>query len=255
MQAAAWELQFSETVFAVLAGQVITMRFFTPTAEVSLCGHAALAMLSELWRVRRIASGIRYTIGCRDAVISGYVSTSGVPYLKMPSPQFGAVIAAAEVAPSLGLKICEIGDTGCRIVNAGLPDIFIGVRGRVTLENMRPDYGLIAAVSRHHTCTGYHVFDEQLITDNVVYCRNFAPLVGINEETATGTANCALACLLAVNGLLRFDEQANITAKFVQGMYMNNTSEIIVKLIMNSDKIEELWLSGATRYFENVCGG
>ncbi|MFA6075100.1 MAG: PhzF family phenazine biosynthesis protein [Negativicutes bacterium] len=255
MQAAACALQFSETVFTIVSERTLTMRFFTPSAEVDLCGHATLAMLSELWRVKAIDSNILYTIKCANSSITGYVDEEGVPHLQMPNPLFGEYVANTEIAPTLGLTIDEIGKYGCRIVNVGLPDIFIGVKNFACLKNLQPDYDLIAAISRKYSCTGYHVFDESNIIDNTVYCRNFAPLVGINEESATGTANSALACLLAVGGAFGSDSADKISVKLIQGMFMNNSSEIIVNLKLSNSVIKELWLSGKTKYIEIVHGG
>lgn len=255
MQAAAQSARFPETVFAAVSNRRITARFFTPVAEVPLCGHAALALLSELYRKGLIDSDTLYKINCLDEFVTACVGYNGDPFLKMPSPVFDAVVPAAEIAPTLGLADADIASSGCRIVNAGLPDIFIAVRDRDVLRNLRPDFSAIMALSKRYACTGYHVYDETGIVDNSVYCRNFAPLVGIDEESATGTANSALAALLAVNGKLTADSLGNISAVFIQGMYMNSLSKINIRLRLSDTKISELWLSGKTKYVGVIAEG
>lgn len=68
---------------------------------------------------------------------------------------------------------------------------------------------------------GLHVFYLPDFNSEVVYTRNFAPLVGINEEAATGTSNGALMYFLKKNGYIQGDE---ILA--YQGESMNRLSEI-----------------------------
>ncbi len=82
--------------------------------------------------------------------------------------------------------------------------------------------------------------------NNRIICRNFAPLYDINEETATGTSNGALACYLYENNYLR-----KKVYLFEQGYSLQSPSEILVKLATNSENsIEKVYVGGKEYYFE-----
>jgi PhzF family phenazine biosynthesis protein len=68
------------------------------------------------------------------------------------------------------------------------------------------------------------------------YCRNFAPLFGIDEESATGTSNASLTHFLRVHGRM----QANEVNVFVQGEAMGKPSNILSKI----DKHGGIWIGG-----------
>jgi PhzF family phenazine biosynthesis protein len=77
------------------------------------------------------------------------------------------------------------------------------------------------------------------VDDKVDACgRNFAPLVGINEESATGTSNGALASYL-----FKFHHQKqNYVLR--QGYSMNLPSEIKVTLVLKEEDIQSVWVGG-----------
>merc|ERR1712060_780029 len=91
---------------------------------------------------------------------------------------------------------------------------------------MKPDFPAIAELSRELDVTGVHAFTfGGGSLEDPLPVRNFAPLYGIDEESATGTSNCALACALRSSGRLERDE-----CHFTQGVGMGMPSRIVVRL-------------------------
>lgn len=74
------------------------------------------------------------------------------------------------------------------------------------------------------------------------YCRNFAPLYGILEESATGTSSGALGCYLYHYGILNEEQASHII--FEQGYFMKRPSEIRVSLDIKDNKIIEVKVGG-----------
>ena len=106
-------------------------------------------------------------------------------------------------------------------ISTGLPDIIVGVKSKEILDGIKINRDLLSQVSEENEVVGAHVFYLPEDEEGIVYTRNFAPLVGIDEEAATGTSNGALIYYLKLKGLLRSEE---IISK--QGEQMNRLSEI-----------------------------
>ena len=86
---------------------------------------------------------------------------------------------------------------------------------------------------------GVHAFaledNESKVT---AICRNFAPLYDIDEESATGTSNCALACYL-----FKYVDQKSQYI-FDQGYNLNSPSRIVVNLTTHNDIIDSVFVGG-----------
>lgn len=109
------------------------------------------------------------------------------------------------------------------IVNAGLTDILLPTRGRDELNALTPDFEALAEYSRRLGVVGVHAFAMEA---GVIHARNFAPLYGIDEESATGTSNAGLTQYLYECGLV----QANMRNTVLQGERMGCLSEILTKV-------------------------
>lgn len=97
------------------------------------------------------------------------------------------------------------------VVSTGLFDLQVAIEHEETLEGMKPDFAKMTELSEEFDMVGVHAF---LLSDgndwgsehHPVKVRNFAPRFGIDEESATGTSNCALACLLRDKNLVGSDK-------------------------------------------------
>ena len=101
-----------------------------------------------------------------------------------------------------------------QIVSTGLKDIIVLVDSRQTLDALTPDHHALASHNKATDTVGFHLATTDTIKpEATAYSRNFAPLYGIDEESATGTSTAALSYYLKQHQLL--PDQASY--KFEQG--------------------------------------
>jgi PhzF family phenazine biosynthesis protein len=248
-QKLAARIGFSETAFIEKSTAAdIKTTFFTPTAEVDLCGHATIAVFSLLFELGRIRAG-KYCQETKAGILGVEVQKDGTIFMEQALPKFGDAVDAGEVARSLGMGPRSLlPDLPAQIVSTGLCDIIVPV---TSLLNLKPDFNEIAAISKKYRAVGYHVFSLETKYRATAHCRNFAPLFGIPEEAATGTSSGALACYLFKHGTIS-EEQARRLV-FEQGYGMKRPSEILVRLDFKGHEIERVHVGGratAAKKFE-----
>ena len=236
MQAVAKELGYSETAF-VSKSETATykVRFFTITEEVDLCGHATIATWSLLFQKGFVERGMhsQETLAGKLGIM---ISDDSSVFMQQTEPQFFNQIDYEEIAPVLNASKAELEDSLMpQIVSTGLRDILVPVRNKEILMNLRPNFSEMTNLSKKYDVTGLHVFS--LGEDCAAIARNFAPLVGIDEESATGTSNGALLCYLKKKGKLEEQDVYRIE----QGESMGQLSEILGKFIDG-----RVWIGGKT---------
>lgn len=225
MKALAARLGFSETAFVrPLPDGSVQLRYFTPTDEVELCGHATVASFHLLTLRGITQAGQSVLAHTKAADINVDIREDSSVWLDMAPPQELGELTDEDCAAlyaMYGLTEADAGALRPAMVSSGLPDIMMPVKNRDTLAALKPDMAAIAALSKKLDVTGVHVFT--LGGDGVTaYVRNFAPLYGIDEEAATGTSNGALSFYLYRRSLLRPDR----VNRFIQGEAMGRPSEI-----------------------------
>lgn len=236
MLALAAKLGLSETAFILArADGVFSLRYFTPAAEVELCGHATVASFYALLQWGYVQTGHAYTARTLAGEVSVNIDTDGCVWMDMAPPQELGGLNGSDAEALYAMFGLKPDDAGClepAIVNTGLPDIMMPVKNREILASLRPDFAAISDLSKRLNVTGVHVF--ALGADAVTaYVRNFAPLYDIDEEAATGTSNGALTHYLYRRGLVK-PEAVNV---FVQGEAMGRPSEIRSRLTLDGTDI------------------
>lgn len=244
MRKTAHELRYSETVFVKRLSKVkYELRYFTPTEEVDLCGHATVAAFTAITAkpIMKLSKKKYYGCGCYHKYDElgelKFAAITNVGELEIALSD-GVVTMEMDEARSLGLpdhpeRLYEImGATEMiglkpEIVSTGLPDIIMPVKNLEELNEISPDFAALAELSKSLSVTGVHAF---CMDRGGIHARNFAPLVGIDEEAATGTASGALSYYLLTRGLVEKGEELVI----IQGEAMGRPSEIKVKV---ADKI------------------
>jgi len=243
MLAIAKELAYSETAF-VSRSEVATykVRFFTITEEVDLCGHATIATWSLLFQKGFIEKGM-YSQETLAGKLGIMISDRGSVFMQQTEPQFLGRVSPEEIASVLNIGKADFEDSlQSQIVSTGLKDIFVPVRNKEVLRNLRPNLSGMTDLSKKYDVTGLHVF--ALGEGCTAVARNFAPLVGIDEESATGTSNGALLCFLKEKDKLEEQDVYRIE----QGESMGQLSEILGKFIDG-----RVWVGGqATLLGEQV---
>lgn len=235
--AIAAKLGYSETVFLSSSPRAdYRLEYFTPVEEVPLCGHATIAAFSLLHLLQRLEPG-EYTIETKAGILRIRVSKDGCIFMEQNLPDYGEILSSQ----TLGCCVAPecISDTyPIRIVSTGLRDIFLPIRSSEDLAAMQPDFAAMSQLSREQNVIGVHAFTPVNMDGITAICRNFAPLYGINEESATGTSNCALACHLFLCG------QQQEEYVFEQGHNLGAVSRIVVKLGHQGDKIQSVFVGG-----------
>lgn len=235
------ELRYSETAFVRFTHAITHshnntfeahVRYFTPKAEVELCGHATVATFALLHRLgqaeRRclchtLAGDLKIDAG--ERVMMQMATPRIVETITDTDPIYRA-LRIADYRPALPVQIAY----------AGLKDIMIPVPDVATLNALQPDMEAIAVITKVHDACSFHVFalptqtikhsGNQAIT---AFVRDFAPLYDIPEESATGTANAALTHYLATNGVI--PSQGDFA--FLQGETMGRPSVVATRIALN----------------------
>lgn len=239
MQQVAAELRYSETVFVRQEDyDEFTMRYFTPRAEVDLCGHATVAAFHVLMlrgRLRDDLPIVNHTLAGDLAVrvdrqVMMQMATPQVMELPLDIARLHRVMTggAAALWPDLPVEA----------ISTGLPDILMPVKDVEALNALAPDMDALAALSKELDVVGVHAFT---LTDDgfTAHVRNFAPLYGIPEESATGTSAGALTHYLYRRGLITPGGEC----RFMQGESMGRPSVISTSL----DGDGAIWVGGESR--------
>lgn len=227
MRGLAGELKHSETAFVRRTGERSWhIRYFTPAAEVDLCGHATIAAFTVLRETGAAEPGI-YSLHTRSGDLEIEIGADAI-WMDMAPPQDGQHFTEEEQArfyEAYGLSLAARPEgLQAQAVSTGLLDILLPVKDRETLDRARQDEGEVTRISREYGVVGFHLFCAE--GNPTARCRNFAPLYAIPEEAATGTSNGALTYYLYRRGLVKAGEEN----RFVQGEAMGKPSEILSRL-------------------------
>jgi PhzF family phenazine biosynthesis protein len=260
--AVAKSVGFSETVFvdAIEAAEgerelTIELNYYTPEARVEMCGHATIACLGHLREVgllpaavggkiegvlRLLCGAVRFRIEEGD---DEQVFMQQLP-LVQDTPLEGEVLERLLRCLGVEEEDVDFGSFGGPVVaSTGLRDVQILLKEVGTLDGLRPDMDAMSELSKELDVVGVHVGVGVGVGVGGSRCkvRNFAPLFGIDEESATGTSNCALAGMLASAGCVGW----GTAVLCEQGEGMGSPSSIVVGL--GRDASEGAWVGGSSR--------
>jgi trans-2,3-dihydro-3-hydroxyanthranilate isomerase len=235
MQAIAAEFNLAETTFVLPprdAAHTAQVRIFTPRAEMAFAGHPNVGTAFVLAREGR----------CHGRPIAGdslvFEEAAGLVRMQLTrqgSAITGASLAAPQalaigdaVAPEVVAQACAIGvdDIETRhhqpcIASCGAPFILAELKERRALTAAQPRADVFARHLARERVTGIHLYVHVAETGADIQCRMFAPLHGIPEDPATGSANVALIGLLAA---LRPEPDLQLAKKIAQGIDMGRPS-------------------------------
>lgn len=235
--AIAKEMGYSETAFVLDSNKAdFKLQYFTPTEEVPLCGHATIAAFSTL-KLLNMLDKTDCTIETETGILNIHIKDDGLILMEQNCPAYLEVLDS-----DIFMGCIEKGFIDHRfpiqIVSTGLNDIMLPVDSAEHLEQLSPDFEMIANMSKAKEVVGVHAFTLIKESDVTAICRNFAPLYGIDEESATGTASCALACYL-----FKYYKQ-QLQYVFEQGHNMGEISRIVVNLSYHENVIDSVFVGG-----------
>ncbi|MGW2490031.1 PhzF family phenazine biosynthesis protein [Streptomyces sp. NPDC001606] len=188
LQSVAMEVNHAETAFAHRlpgGGEADwALRWFTPVAEVAMCGHATLATAHVLHTSGAHTGPVRFAT--RSGVLIATPGADGSITLDFPTAPLTPVEAPAGVAEALGAEPVGAFDTG---PNVG--DLLVELADEKTVLGLAPDHKALAAHSSRGIIATARAADPAAGHDYVSRC--FFPRVGIDEDPVTGSAHTALA--------------------------------------------------------------
>jgi PhzF family phenazine biosynthesis protein len=179
MQQVAAEMNLAETAFLFPEGDGYRLRWFTPTVEVDLCGHATLASAHVLWETGALPG----TQAARFQTRSGLLTVErqgGEITMDFPAEPARPCPAPEGLAEVLGVVP--------RFVGKNRLDYLVEVGSENMVRNLRPDIAKLAALGGR----GVIVTAAASTPGFDFVSRFFAPCAGINEDPVTGSAHCCL---------------------------------------------------------------
>lgn len=225
------ELRYSETAFIKrLNEKEFNIRYFTPAAEVELCGHATIGSFKALLEGGYIQNNETYI----NHTLSGDLNIQikdGFVLMDMATPvklnEIDDVDSLNELYGIMGLNYADQKTKGLtltpQMISTGLPDIMMPVASQADLEAINPDFPALSKLSEKYEVVGVHAFTTDADDGVTCHVRNFAPLYDIDEEAATGTSNGALTYYGYLNGFVKSGDDC----KFIQGEKMKRPSAIL----------------------------
>lgn len=235
--AIAKEMGYSETAFVLDSDKAdFKLQYFTPTEEVPLCGHATIAAFSTL-KLLNMLDKLDCTIETEAGILNIHIKDDGLILMEQNRPAYLEVLDSDIFTGCIERNFIDY-RFPIQIVSTGLNDVMLPVDSVEHLEQLSPDLEMIANMSKEKEVVGVHAFTMIKESDVTAICRNFAPLYGIDEESATGTANCALACYL----FKYYKQQSQYV--FEQGHNMGDISRIVVNLSYHENVIDSVFVGG-----------
>lgn len=238
MTKTAAELRYSETAFIKrLNDKEFNIRYFTPAAEVELCGHATIGPFKALLAGGYIEDNQTYI----NHTLSGTLNIdvkNGFVLMDMAAPvKIGEISEhekLRELYDIMGLDYDAEKSEGVsmipQLISTGLPDIMMPVSSLEVLDRIEPDFPALSKLSERYEVVGVHAFTVNC-DDATCHVRNFAPLYDIDEEAATGTSNGALTYYGYLNGFVKSGDDC----RFIQGEKMQRPSAILSHIEADGD--------------------
>ena len=230
MQKVAAELKYSETVFVKLTEtKTYKLRYFTPEGEVDLCGHATVSAFTVLRNEKGLSTG-NYIADTKSGRLNISVEPEQI-WMEMTQCKILKYLTteeSSEIYKAYGLDLdAKPNDLKPCIVSCGLTDILLPVNSREQLYKAVQRREEVIKISKEQQVVGVHMCCCEPSSEFTAYCRNFAPLFGIDEEDATGTSNGSLTYYLYKSGLIN----ENSINTFMQGK--SAPASVILSKIVN----------------------
>ena len=184
MQNVAAEMNLSETAFLNQRGEALEegfdLRWFTPVAEVDLCGHATLASAHILWTTGALSELEVARFHTRSGLLTA-TSDEGWIELDFPALMAKTVLPPPNLKSALTIEPVWVGWTGM--------DYLVEVPHAAAVRDLTPDFAALLEVETRGiivTARAGKNYGADFVS------RFFAPRYGIDEDPVTGSAHCSL---------------------------------------------------------------
>ncbi|MEK4299368.1 PhzF family isomerase [Oceanobacillus sp. FSL W8-0428] len=254
MQNIAREINCSETAFIFppeSSNHDFRVRYFTPTTEVPVCGHATIAALYVWAHHNNMTDFSRIKIKTEAGILPIEITEKNNDYqivITQEKIEFGPIIkgidkerllSAFDLTPDALHNQCPI-----QIVSTGHSKVLIGIKSRDKLNQLSPNMNLLVKLSKHIQCNGYFVFTlDSKDTNILTYGRMFAPAIGINEDPVTGNAHGPAGAYLVQHQLMPLKGRM-FHFSGVQGEAIKRTGIVDVTVHCNNQKPVQVQIGG-----------
>lgn len=230
MQAVARELGASETAF-VLPGDEAqrAIRYFTPSREIDLCGHATVASFGHLYEAGRAEVGT-HQLETPVGMLAMEVTDDGVVWMTQEKPTVEEITVDLEELASI-LDLPTAGVSGVElpvaVASTGLPFVVVPVTFLELLGDASPDMDALENFAERHDAAGVYAFTFDTISaESTLHGRCFVPGAGVPEDPVTGTASGATGAYLR-----RVDAFDTLPAemRFEQGHFLDRPGHVRVQ--------------------------
>jgi len=256
MQQITREFNYSETsfVFPPEAGQTKKVRIFTPAQEIPFAGHPnigtafVLASTGELGDIPSL-SVVTFEEQAGLVPISVQQANGKITSCELKAPQqvsFGEAVSVQLIASAASLTEEDILTTAHepQLVSVGLPFAFVELKDYAALERARANNAgfaeLLRILDKPERASVYLYI--RTTGDLDVRARMFAPLSGVPEDPATGSASCAVAGLLA-----HLDRKVSgeFAYRIAQGVEMGRPSALLARADKKDGRVTATWVGGS----------
>ncbi|TKU45859.1 PhzF family isomerase [Citrobacter sp. wls714] len=250
MQLIARELRHSETAFLLTSNESdVHIRYFTPTVEVPICGHATVAAhyvranvlglgnttvwqtsLAGRHRVDIEAIGDDYRISLEQGIpgfeppLEGAVRTAIIHALHLSED---------DMQPRLPIQVATTGHS----------KVMIPLKPEVDLDALSPDLQALATISQQIGCNGFFPFQIRP-GENATDGRMFSPAIGIVEDPVTGNANGPMGAWLVHHRLMAHDGKT-LRVQGHQGRALGRDGIVDVTVTIRDNQPEKVTITGS----------
>ena len=179
MQDIASEFGLSETAFIVKKDEVFELRWFTPTVEIELCGHATLAGAHILWEQGFINADKEINFDTKSGILRVYME-NGLYIMDFPREDSVETDCPEELKKGLGIDPIFVGKNRF--------DFIAEITTEEIVRTLRPDLTQLEKLDSR----GVIVTAASDLNEYDFVSRFFAPNAGIPEDPVTGSAHCCL---------------------------------------------------------------
>ena len=184
MQQVAQEMNLSETAFVTARTDGdFDLRWFTPTTEVDLCGHATLASAHIVWEEDLLPHASTIRFHTRSGVLTARRLEHGIE-LDFPTQPEVATQAPRELVEALGVTPEYVGRNET--------DYLIELASESVVRDVQPDFRRLAGVPMRGVMITAAGRPSAASPQYDFVSRFFAPAVGVDEDPVTGSAHCCL---------------------------------------------------------------
>jgi trans-2,3-dihydro-3-hydroxyanthranilate isomerase len=267
MQAIAKEMNFSETTFVLppeQPGTDFSLRIFTPGSELPMAGHPVIGSAFALARIGAIAPGtpqfvFGLSVGPTPVTLTWKDQDLSFAWMTQSLPVFSEPIAnRADAAAGLGVPDSAVGGTGLpvQVVSCGLPYVLVPLTTRSAVDNAVINRDALDRFLHQVGVDGVFLFSTERGPSTgaghadraTAYSRMFAPVIGVHEDAATGSASGPLGCYLVRHNVVPASKAGAMLS--LQGVQMGRPSYVHISIGVEGTEIQSVRVGG-----ESVLAG